>query len=242
MINYILLFGVGCAAGFINVNAGGGSSLTLPALIFMGLDAACANGTNRIALLTQNISAIWSFRQEKFAEFKTSLKYALFTIPGAVLGAVTAVHIDDELFKKILGIVMIGIIITLIIPKSREKGRRVPEWFIYPALIIIGFYGGFIQMGVGFLFMAALTMIVGLDLIRTNMHKVFIVLIYMIPSIAIFAWTGNVHLIYGLTLGVGNAVGAWWGAKLAVKKGEKIVRMVLVVAMVFMAFKLLGIY
>ena len=94
--NLLLLFGVGSIAGFINVNAGGGSSITLPTLIFMGLDGALANGTNRIAIFIQNIFAVASFRKNKMQQFKTSTELSLFTLPGAILGAILASKISSE--------------------------------------------------------------------------------------------------------------------------------------------------
>ena len=112
---------VGVIAGFINVTAGGGSTLTLPTLIFLGLDSSVANGTNRIAILLQNVSAVQSFKQENFFDLKTSLKLAFFTLPGSVAGALLAVRLEDELFQIILGIIMIGIVISMILPKRKKK-------------------------------------------------------------------------------------------------------------------------
>jgi len=242
----LLLFGVGTLAGFINVMAGGGSSITLPILIFLGLDSALANGTNRVALIIQNISAITSFKQEKYSQFPQSLKLSALTLPGAVIGAIVATRIDNLLFQKILAVVMIGIMITIVMPDRKNKaisagsGRQSP--WIYPAMMAIGFYGGFIQVGVGFLFMAALRHLLSLDLIRVNMHKVFIIFVYTWPALLIFFLTGNVNWVYGLVLGAGNAFGAWWSVKLSVRRGEKIIRLFLVLAMLIMAAKLLRVF
>ena len=107
-------------AAFINVNAGGGSSLTLPVLIFLGLDPSVANGTNRVAILFQNVSAVYAFKKEKFYELKNSLILSALTLPGAIIGAVTAVSISDDLFEKILGVIMIFIIITMLLPKKKS--------------------------------------------------------------------------------------------------------------------------
>ena len=81
-----------------------------------------------------------------------------------------------------------------------------------------------------------------LNLVFTNMHKVFIIFLYTIPAIIVFAVTKNVNWIYGLTLAGGMAFGAWWAVKLAVKKGEKIVRVILLIAIFIMALKLLKIF
>ena len=142
----IILFIFGVFAGVINVNAGGGSTLTLPMLLFMGLDGAVANGTNRIAILMQNISAVASFKNQNHSQFKLSFKLALFTLPGAIIGAYSAVHVSNELFEKILAIVMIGVIVTMLLPKksvleikklSRKQNFYGSKWNIVGNRILI---------------------------------------------------------------------------------------------------------
>lgn len=242
----ILLFFIGVIAGFININAGGGSTLTLPALIFLGLDATVANGTNRIAILLQNVSAVYSFKKENYHHFNVSWKLSLLTLPGAVIGAVVAVNVSGELFEKILALIMIGIIISMIIPGKKLKlidnSEGELSWKVYLAMFGIGFYGGFIQVGVGFLLMAALHYIMKLNLVYVNMHKVFIVLIYTIPALAIFVFSGNVNWQFGLALAAGNMTGAWLGVKFSVKGGEKYIKGVLIVAVGIMSLKLLGVF
>lgn len=237
----VILFFIGTLAGFINVMAGGGSALTLPALIFLGLDGAMANGTNRLAILIQNIFAVASFRQNKVSAFGQSLKYALITLPGAVAGAFFAVQLDHFWFKKVLGLVIIFVIITLILPKpdlSEEKRVKHSKIYLFLSLFGIGFYGGFIQAGVGFLLMAALFYFTRLNLIKVNMHKVFVVLIYTIPAFFIFIISGNVDWFLGIVLAAGNGLGGWLGARFAVKKGEKLIRVVLVIVLIGMSVKL----
>ena len=114
--------------------------------------------------------------------------------------------------------------------------------FLYPALVAVGFYGGFLQIGVGFLFMATLYHLLRVDLIRVNMHKVFIILLYTLPALIVFSLTGNVNWGYGLILAAGNALGAWWGARAAVKGGERIIKIILAVAILIMSFKLLKVF
>lgn len=245
ILTVLILFGVGTVAAFINVNAGGGSSLTLPALIFLGLDASVANGTNRVAIIFQNISAVYSFKKEKYYELKNSMILSLLSLPGAIAGAVFAVNISNDAFEKILGIIMIFIIVTMIIPQKREKNVTADfkvDWKVILSMILIGFYGGFLQVGVGFIIMALLHNLLKLDLIRVNMHKVFIVFIFTIPALLVFILTNNVNWFYGLSLSAGNAFGGWWGAKLSVKKGEKLIKTVLIVSIFIMAIKLLNIF
>jgi len=241
---YFVLFIIGVIAGFTNVMAGGGSALTLPMLVFLGLDGAMANGTNRLAILIQNIFAVYGFRQNKLSAFKKSFTYALVTLPGAIIGALVAVRLDDFWFKKVLGLVIVFVIASMLFPKPKEKmereGKSVKSQFIlYISLFGIGFYGGFIQAGVGFLLMAALFYFAGLNLLKVNMHKVFIVFLYTIPAFLIFSFSGNVGWILGLILAAGNGLGGWLGAHVSVKKGEKVIRVMLVIVLIGMAVKLI---
>ena len=242
----LILFAVGSVAGFINVTAGGGSSLTLPTLIFLGLDSAMANGTNRIGIFIQNISAIYSFKRENYQQFNLSLKLSLLTLPGAIAGALIAVNVSDALFQKILGIVMIGIIITMLFPNKKIKldnsDNKKITFIVFISMFFIGFYGGFIQVGVGFIIMASLKYLLKFDLVHVNMHKVFIVLIYTVPALLIFIITNNVNWFFGLSLAAGNAFGAWWAAKASVKKGEKLIKVVLIIAIFGMSLKLLNVF
>jgi uncharacterized membrane protein YfcA len=156
------------------------------------------------------------------------------------------VRISGELFEKILAIVMIGIIISMIVPKKKNNtdndAEQKTSWAVYLAMFGIGFYGGFIQVGVGFLLMAALQYLMRINLVLVNMHKVFIVLIYTFPALIIFIVTDNVNWALGLALAAGNAFGAWWSAKLAVKKGEKLIKGILIAAIFIMSLKLLEVF
>lgn len=243
-LDLLILFGVGLVAGVINVMAGGGSSLTLPALIFIGLDSAVANGTNRIGILIQSIFATLSFRREKVSGIRVGLRLAALTLPGALLGALIAIRVSNEWFERILGLVMIGIIVSMLLPRIKaevttDEGRK--TWLVYPAMFAIGFYGGFIQVGVGLLIMAALYHLLRINLVFVNMHKVFITMIFTVPALLIFVWSDNVDWLLGLSLAAGNSLGAWWAARLSVRGGEKVIRYVMVVAIFIISLKLLGV-
>ena len=236
-----LLAVVGVAVGFLNVMAGGGSLISMPILIFLGLEPAMANGTNRVAILIQNITAVSSFRSHGYSEMRRSLGLALCTVPGAVAGAFVAVVIDPILFKRILGAVLAGAVILILrkrpAPEAGEGGAGRPL-LAHLAMVGVGFWGGFLQAGVGFLIMPILYRLLRLDLLRVNMHKVFIVGIYTIPALAVFAAQGKVWWLGGLALAVGNAAGAWIATRVTITHGERAVRVVFVAAVIAMGFKL----
>lgn len=244
-LSIALLMLAGVAAGFINVMAGGGSTITLPILIFLGLDGATANGTNRIAILIQNVAGVLSFKQEKYSEFGKSMKMAIWTLPGAIAGALFATKISNEAFNIILGIIMLGLVISMLIPKKKKISELTERELSFKSSLMmlgIGFYGGFIQVGVGIILMSVLHYYLHLKLAKVNMHKVFIVLIYTIPAILIFMLSNNVDYLLGLALAAGNATGAWLAAKISVRKGDKAVKFILIIAVFLMSFKLFGIF
>ena len=238
-----LLFSVGVLAGVLNVMAGGGSAITLPMLIFLGLDSPLANGTNRLAVFIQCIATVISFRRENYSDVRTSMRLAACALPGAVLGALAAVRMDSLIFQKVLGIFILAMVATVLVPRSAEKAARVGEtsggWLIYPVMLGIGFIGGLHQVGIGFFMIAALRHLMNMDLVRINMHKAAVFFIYTIPAMVVFGVTGNIDWTLGLVLAAGNATGGWWAAKISVRRGEKVIRIVLVIAMVIMGVKLL---
>ena len=159
-LQLILLSIIGIFAGFLNVTAGGGSLLTLPFLIFLGLPPAVANGTNRIAILVQNIFATAKFHQFEVIPKGVTIITALPAIAGSVLGAQLAVEIDELLFKRLLAIIMVLILGLIFFNPKVEELNSTPEisggkkFILVIAFFGIGFYGGFIQGGIGFLFIA----------------------------------------------------------------------------------------
>ncbi len=241
-----VLAGLGCLAGVLNVVAGGGSLLTLPAMVLMGMDGPVANGTNRVAILAQNVTAVWGFRSKGYADFQLSLTLALATLPGAIAGAYAGTVVRGEAFNRILAGIMIGVLILMVIQERRpSRGAEASESGSprfgagHVAMAAVGFYGGFIQAGVGFLLMAALHGVMRLDLVRVNMHKVFVVGVFTVAALAVFAGRGQVLWVPGLALAAGNSVGGWLGARLSVERGEGLIRKVLYVALAVMAVRLL---
>lgn len=239
---------IGFFAGFINVFAGGGSLLTLPLLIFMGLPANVANGTNRIALIMQNIVATGSFKQQKIFDFKQTIYLIIPACIGAIIGALVAVKINEEILELTIGILLaIMFVFILFKPekwliKPDEKIVVKPSFIQVIIFFVIGIYGGFIQAGIGFFLIAALVMIVGVDLVKANALKLFIVLIYTLLAFLIFVFNDQVDYKIGFTLAIGNMLGAFVASRIAVKKGPKLVRYILLFALVISASKLLGLF
>lgn len=244
----LALIGTGLAAGFINANAGGGSMLTLPLLMFLGLPANVANGTNRIAILLQNVVGVRTFHHEKVLKISTDYRLALPAIAGSVIGALFAVEIDVKLLEKIIAGLMVLMLLLIVFKPDvwvKERAGAVnpkPTIWQYIIFFFIGLYGGFIQMGVGFFLLVGLVLGCGYDLVKANAVKLFIVLIYTVFTLAIFMFNGQVDWTAGLILAAGNMTGAWLGAKFAVKGGSKYIRYVLILALIIVILNLFGVF
>ena len=239
-----VIFTAGILAGFINTLAGGGSLLTLPILIFLGLPTAVANGTNRIAIVAQCAFAVAGFKKKGVSNFKLSLLLSTPAIIGAIIGAYFAVDISDVLFRRVLAVIML-LVLGLILwnPRQDSSGNSISlgRRQLITAMTVfffIGIYGGFIQVGVGFIIIAALTTITKFNLVVTNSHKVFIAGIYTIFALIVFAFNGKVCWEIGLCLAAGMGLGGWIGSHWAVKKGERWIRVVLTICVIAMVIKL----
>lgn len=245
---WALLGVTGLLVGFVNVMAAGGSLLTLPTLILLGLDPVTANGTNRVGLLLQNGVASSEFRRRGFSDLRESAILAAMTLPGAITGAILAVHFDPDWFKRVLAIVMIGALVATLrpMPKPAQEAQdpqavaaKPNPWLARLSMLGIGFYGGFIQAGVGFLIIASLSRLLRLDLIHVNMHKVFIIAAYNLPALIVFVVVGDVRWAMGLVLALGASLGARFAIKVQVQRGAGVVKVVFAIAIVAMAVKLL---
>jgi uncharacterized membrane protein YfcA len=240
----IILVGAGLFAGFVNTMAGGGSLLTLPLLIFLGLPTATANGTNRIAILVSTSSATLGFQSKNINSFPFSIYLGITAFLGALIGARIAVEIDGFLFNKILAIIMIAVVLLMVfkpnyksqLPQPKTSGKTL-IWSMV-AFFFIGIYGGFINAGIGFIIMLFLNYVNKLDLVRVNATKVALVLIYTIGALGTFILSGHINLKYGVALAIGNAAGAFFASRYAVRKGEGIIKKVMMVMVIAMSVKL----
>jgi uncharacterized membrane protein YfcA len=224
-VGYFALFVIGFIAAVINVIAAGGSFLTLPLLLFLGLPASVANGTNRMGVLAQNLTAVVGFHRHQVLPVVWALKASAPAIAGASLGVWAALNVPDIAFRRILAIVMLAVTLGTLLHKSM-KGERRPEpqhpghWTMLGGFFVTGLYGGFLQAGVGFLALA-MTSLAGFDLVRGNAVKVFTVMLLTVLSLAVFAGTGHVDWPAGIALALGNLLGGIVGVRVAVLKGHK---------------------
>jgi uncharacterized membrane protein YfcA len=244
------VFAMGIFAGCINTLAGGGSLITLPVLILFGLPANIANGTNRLAITVQSIFAVAGFMKKGISNYRFSILISAPTLGGTLVGAQLAVDISDILFKKILAGTMLFVLgIILLNPLLKKRNDAILRSIINSDIrrhavimtifFFIGVYGGFIQAGIGFILIAALTSLCGLNLVETNSQKVFTVGISSFLAVTIFIIHNNICWTMGLALAAGNGLGGWIGSHLAVTRGERFIQYILTICIIALSAKLL---
>ena len=247
-VNAILLFLAGIAAGFVNVNAGGGSFLTIPLLIILGgLPATAANASNRVAILLQNVIAARNFRRHGFRDLRQGIKLGLSAMAGAVIGSMIALDVPENVFRTILSVIMVLALVVILHTNRKKCAEHISEQLRHPVLQVfmfffIGIYGGFIQAGTGYLVICSLSIIGGLSLVKTNSLKIIIIAAYLIPSILVFLLNGEIRWFPALVLAAGTSIGGWFGSTFAIRKGDRWIKIILVAAILVMAAKMIGLF
>lgn len=243
--DYLILFGVGAVTGTLNVLAGGGSFITLPVMIFLGLPPTVANGTNRVAILVQNMGAVWGFSRHGLVDRRWLVVGALPALAGAVLGTLAAVVIGEQAFRRLLAVIMVVISVWALWDpfRGRHLGANLRDggslWRVglAAAFFVVGLYAGFVQAGVGFLILAVATF-GGLNLVIGNALKVFVILAITPISLLIFALSGKVEWGVGAALAAGSLLGALLGVHLAVRKGHEWIRRFVTIVIIVFAVRL----
>ncbi|MEO0460802.1 MAG: sulfite exporter TauE/SafE family protein [Myxococcota bacterium] len=246
--NVAILVVAGSAAGAINTLAGGGMMITLPTMVFLGIPETVANGTSRLGILFQATSSALSYRRRGALELGHLKHVVPPVVVGATLGSVLGARLPDHVFRWIFGGVMFAFAgLLLRRPRPRDEAvrsepnaryhRTLTRWLI---LVPVGIYGGMVQAGMGYVVLGAMTVGLGFSLMEANILKVAVIGAYTPIAVGVFLAYGQLNVFAGLVLAVGQAVGAWFGARLALERGVSLVRGVLLAVIVLSGLQLLG--
>jgi uncharacterized membrane protein YfcA len=202
-----------------------------------------ANATNRVAIVLQNIFAVRGFKSKGVSVYPFNLWLGISAFCGAIVGAFLAVDIDKEVFNRILAVVIVAVVVYMAINplKNINKPENMGKKATITSIIIfffVGIYGGFIQAGVGYLMIMALTLVNGFSLVKTNSIKVFVALTYTLVALGIFIYYGIVNWEFGIPLAIGNATGGWLASRWSVNKGDNWIRYIVMVTASAFAIKL----
>lgn len=210
-------------AGIINTLAGNGSAITLTILTeVLQLPSNLANGTNRVGILAQGITSTSIFYKNDKLHLRERLPYIVPTIIGAIGGVLVAIQVSSDQFYAVFRILMVFMLIVILIRPKRwletNNEASAPNfWVLTPLLLVLGFYGGFIQMGMGIFFIATMVLGAKLNIIDANIVKVFVIMLYTFIVLAIFHWRGLVDWKFGFLLAFGQIIGAWMASNFVSK-------------------------
>ena len=226
-----LLCITGFIAGGINTVAGGGSNLTLPALMILGLPADIANGTNRVAIALQCVVGLAGYDKHDTLDRPALVSILIPSIVGGLCGAIAAALIPNLYLKPILlGTILLMALVILIRPgiiapppgsKNISPSDSRGAWW---GLFAAGVYGGFVQSGVGFILLAALAGGLRYDLLRANALKTACALAFSAISLVVFIAFDQIWWIPGLILAAGSMLGAHLAVKVAVRASPESIK------------------
>jgi uncharacterized membrane protein YfcA len=220
----IIAIAGGLLAGGINTMVGSGSAITLSILTeVLGLPANVANGTNRVGVMAQSITTNYSFYNNgKFPVLRNNKFYIFLVVLGSFIGVYAATIISNEAFKEVFKYLLIVIFLIILIKPKRwliktQLDHKIHPLIAIPAFLALGFYGGFIQMGMGVFFLAIMVLVAQINIIESNVIKSFTVLLYTCIIIWYFHYKGLIHWGYGGLIAIGQAVGGYFMAEFASK-------------------------
>lgn len=249
MENYIieiLLVVSGIIVGIINTLAGGGAIITMTLFTVLGLPIGVANGTNRIAVILQNFTATVTFIRKRMLDIKSGVKLAIPAVLGNIVGSLVATHISDTIFTICMAVVLTVVLLYMIFDRSHSTpqihgGKPLnPKWYHYIWFLLLGFYGGYIYIGLGYVILAVTIWSMRLDIITANVIKGFIIFLATPFSLIIFMLNDQVDYAFGLWHGVGNIIGAMFASHFAINWGVKFVRWFTMVILVICFADLVG--
>jgi uncharacterized membrane protein YfcA len=241
-----ILIAGGLLAGIVNTLAGGGSMLTVPLLVLLGLPGALANGTNRVGIVVQNAVATWGFRRQGISGIRAAIPVLIPVALGSLVGAFAISRVSSELFERLFGLVMLILLVPTLrraAPRAEPGADRPSRSRLVASLLFfaIGLYGGAFQAGVGILLVFAISY-AGYDLVRTNSIKVVVIFATTLVAVPVFIAAHQVAWAPALVLAVGFAAGGELGSRIAVRGGERVIRPVLAVAVLALAGRMFGLY
>ena len=239
----IMIVVSGVAVGIINTLAGGGTVITMTLFMVLGLPINVANGTNRIAVLLQNLTATATFIRKRMLDVRHGLLLSIPVIVGNIAGSLVASNIDERIFRVCFGVVMFMILIYMVFDNHKRfhgGARMEVKPLHYLWFLLIGFYGGYIYIGLGYLILAISLWSMKLDIVTANVIKGFVIFIATPFSLLIFMLKGQVDYACGLLHGAGNVVGAYLASHYFIGWGGRFVKIFTMIIVVVCLADLLG--
>lgn len=240
LLSLLAVFIAGLAAGTINTVVGSGTLITFPTLLAFGVPPVTANVSNTLGLVPGALSGAWGYRAELTGQGRRLLRLGPASLIGGVLGAVLLLTLPSSAFDAIVPVLItLGVVLVVLGPRiSRWVTKRaqarggIPEhgaWWVWPAILLTGVYGGYFGAAQGILLMAVLGIGVADTMQRHNAAKN--VLAAMVNGVAaiLFMFTAHVDWRIAATIAVGAVIGGQLGATVGRRLPPSVLRGVIVV-------------
>jgi uncharacterized protein len=239
----LLLALAALVAGFVDSIAGGGGLLALPSLLLAGLDPVSALATNKLQGTFGTASATYAYWRKNHLRIADHWPIIITTFIAACLGVAAIKYAPTQLLSATLPILLIVIAFFFAISPRLTNENKTPRLpvavFIFGLAPAIGFYDGIFGPGTGSFFMLALVTLLGLGIVQATAQTKLLNFTSNIASLLVFAFSGKIIWVVGLTMGVAQFIGAQLGSHMAMKQGAKIIRPLLVIVCCAMAAKLM---
>jgi uncharacterized protein len=238
-----LLFGTGLAAGFVDSIAGGGGLITVPVLMSLGIDPKLALGTNKLQASFGSGSAAWHYARAKTVPLKDCARGFAFSLLGAALGTLTVQQLDPSFLRRAIPVLLIVVALyTLLKPRLGAQDihpRMQRAWFDVAFELLIGFYDGFFGPGAGTFWTMAFMLGVGFNMTRATGYTKVMNFASNLSSLAFFLAAGQVLFVAGITMGLGQILGARIGSRMVIARGTTFIRPIFIAVVLAVTTKLL---
>lgn len=241
-MSFLVLFVAAFLGGALNSVAGGGSFITLPALLYAGVTPVSANATSTFAMWPASLSSAVAYRREIGQARAWTLRLGVISLVGGLLGGLLLVRTSDESFVRLLPWLLLLAALTFTFggrvaawTRRRSAGRtgevtpasgnasRVPVWML-PLQLVIATYGGYFGGGMGIMMMAGMAIAGMTDIHEMNGLKTVLAIAINGVALATFIATGSVAWAQGLVMVAGGVTGGYLGAATARKVSAMQVR------------------
>ena len=224
----IFLVIMGFLAGFIDAIAGGGGLISLPALSLTGMPIAMVLGTNKLQATIGTAVATYKYWRHGLINFKTVYRGLIMGLIGTVLGSSLAIFIHNEFMNYLVPVLLIGVFLFTIFSKNlgvKEGKKRMSELAFFSLFgFMLGAYDGFFGPGTGNFWVIAIVYFLGYTFLQASGYAKVLNLKSNLFSLCVFLYFGQVNFLLGLVMACGNSAGGYFGSKMVILKGSKIVR------------------
>jgi len=240
---YVLFLGTGALAGLVDSIAGGGGLITLPVALAFGMPPKIALGTNKFQASFGSFTAAYYYIRHRVVDLRAMRGGIFFTFLGAAAGTWAVQHVGSDLLGRIIPFFLVAIVIyTVVTPRFGEldsKPRLPFNFFFAGAGLALGFYDGFFGPGVGSFWAIAIMLGVGMNLMKSTGATKVMNFTSNIVSLALFLAAGYVWFAPGISMALGQVIGARLGSAMAVRRGAAIIRPIYIAIVLATTLKLL---